>query len=173
MDYKYIEQLLERYFNAETTLKEEDILRSFFSQDDIPAEMQQWRALFTAEEDATLGDDFDARILEMTVNRQSSTDNGLTMDNGQRTVKAREVSIAQRLKPFFKAAAVIAIIITIGGALQAPWDSSWNTPADYASYQYKPDSVDAASPIQAENISEKSADSVQVLLPNKATPATN
>ena len=32
MDYKYIEQLLERYFAAETSLEEEHILRAFFSQ---------------------------------------------------------------------------------------------------------------------------------------------
>ena len=61
MDYKYIEQLLERYFNAETSLEEESILRTFFSQTDIPAEMQQWRALFTVEDTEKLGDDLDAR----------------------------------------------------------------------------------------------------------------
>jgi hypothetical protein len=32
MDYKYIEQLMERYWNAETSMEEESILRSFFSQ---------------------------------------------------------------------------------------------------------------------------------------------
>ena len=31
MDYKYIEQLLERYWQCETTLQEENILRAFFS----------------------------------------------------------------------------------------------------------------------------------------------
>ena len=30
MDYKYIEQLLERYWEGETTLQEEAILRTFF-----------------------------------------------------------------------------------------------------------------------------------------------
>ena len=39
MDYKYIEQLLERYWAAETSLEEEDILRAFFSQKEIPAEL--------------------------------------------------------------------------------------------------------------------------------------
>ena len=43
MDYKYIEQLLERYWNAETTLEEENILRTFFCQKDIPAEMEPLR----------------------------------------------------------------------------------------------------------------------------------
>ncbi|MBQ4446467.1 MAG: pyruvate ferredoxin oxidoreductase, partial [Prevotella sp.] len=32
MDYKYIEQLLERYWQGMTTLEEERILRAFFSQ---------------------------------------------------------------------------------------------------------------------------------------------
>ena len=39
MDYKYIKQLLERYWNCETSLEEEDILRTFFSQEDIPSEL--------------------------------------------------------------------------------------------------------------------------------------
>ena len=34
MDYKYIEQLLERYWQGETTLQEEAILCNFFSQPD-------------------------------------------------------------------------------------------------------------------------------------------
>ena len=66
MDYKYIEQLLERYWQCETSLQEESILRSFFSQEEVPAELQQYKALFTYEiqKEDTLGDDFDMRILE-------------------------------------------------------------------------------------------------------------
>ena len=33
MNYQYIEQLLERYWDCQTTLEEEQILRSFFKQD--------------------------------------------------------------------------------------------------------------------------------------------
>ena len=47
MDYKYIEQLLERYWKAETSIEEEDILRAFFSQQDIPAALKQYQPLFT------------------------------------------------------------------------------------------------------------------------------
>ena len=50
MDYKYIEQLLERYWQCETTLQEESILRSFFSQDEIPAELEQYKALFAMQQ---------------------------------------------------------------------------------------------------------------------------
>jgi len=158
MDYKSIEptssanfdiqvkELLERYFNAETSLEEESFLRSFFSQEHIPAELEHWRQLFTTEPDEKLSDDFDARILALTVGNTSATSN-------TETVKARSISLTHRLMPLFKAAAVVAIILTIGGALQAPWDSSWNNPEvdEYASYQQELDSVAVDSPIQAEN----------------------
>jgi hypothetical protein len=153
MDYKYIEQLMERYWNAETTLEEESILRSFFRQENIPAEMEPLRALFADEASSQqLGDDFDARILEM-----------IGKEEAPKVVKAREVSLTRRMMPLFKAAAVIAIILTIGGALQAPWDNNWNTPQDYARFQQDLDSVAAVSPIQAENMSDN-ADSTSILM---------
>ena len=152
MDYKYIEQLMERYWNAETTLEEESILRSFFRQETIPAEMEPLRALFTDEASSQrLGDDLDAHILEMIGKEETA-----------KTVKAREISLTRRLMPLFKAAAVVAIILTIGGALQAPWDNSWNTPQDYARIQQDLDSVAAVSPIQAENMSDLSTDSTKL-----------
>ena len=152
MDYKYIEQLMERYWNAETSTEEESILRSFFSQENIPAEMEQWRSLFVADE-PKLSDDFDARILAM-------------ISEEAQPVKAKEVKLTQRLMPLFKAAAVVAIILTLGGALQAPWDNNWNTPVnDYTSFQI--DTVDIGTPVQAENIIDKSADSTSVLLPKQ------
>ncbi|MCE6984063.1 pyruvate ferredoxin oxidoreductase, partial [Pseudomonas frederiksbergensis] len=46
MDYKYINQLLERYWRCETSLEEEDILRAFFSQADIPADLKRYQPLF-------------------------------------------------------------------------------------------------------------------------------
>lgn len=156
MDYKYIEQLLERYWAAETTLEEEGILRTFFSQKEIPAELEQYRDLFVYEskemESRHLGDDFDERILAM------------MKEESQTTVKAREISIKQRLMPLFKAAAVVAIFLTIGGAMQRPWDASWNDPrADYAnSYSMEVDSADV-TPMQAENVTETPADSARAL----------
>ncbi len=47
MDYKYINQLLDRYWKAETSLEEEEILRAFFSQDELPAELKPYQALFS------------------------------------------------------------------------------------------------------------------------------
>lgn len=159
MDYKYIEQLMERYWNAETTLEEESILRSFFRQENIPAEMEPLRALFADEAtDEVLGDDFDARMMEM-----------IREEEAPKVVKAREITLTQRLKPLFKAAAIVAIILSLGNAAQAPWDNSWNNNQldEYASYQYELDSVAATSPIQAEVISDRSADSTSVMLSDR------
>ena len=50
MDYKYIQQLLERYWMCETTLEEEEILRTFFSQKDIPAGLLRYKDLFAYEQ---------------------------------------------------------------------------------------------------------------------------
>ena len=77
-------------------------------------------------------------------------------------VKAREVSLTQRLIPLFKAAAVVAIILTLGGALQAPWDSTWNTPEDYAAI-HQVDTINAI-PVQAEVVGVTASDSTGVLL---------
>lgn len=108
MDYKYIEQLLERYWQCETTLEEENILKAFFSQKDVPAGLSQYRPLFAYEQgamkDDVLGDDFDTKILAMTEGIQSD--------------KKKARTITMRLMPLFKAAAVVAIVVTIGNAAQ-------------------------------------------------------
>ena len=144
MDYKYIEQLLERYWQCETTLQEEDILRSFFSQPDIPEDLRRYQPLFTFEQEEPLGDDFDVRILEMI---------------GEEEPKAKIVTLTSRLMPLFKAAAIVAIILTLGNAAQAPWNYGWDNPKDeYAKFhqQQNADSVNLLSPVQAENISDSS-----------------
>ena len=155
MDYRYIEQLLERYFSVETTIEEEEILRAFFSQKEIPASMEKYRDLFvfqlTEQQEAPLGDDFDSRIMEMVSTQHP-------------TVKARVISLNQRLMPLFKAAAVVAIFLTLGQAAQTPWDASWNNHGtNYAEgYQSQVDTINV-TPIQAENFSESPVDSVKAI----------
>ena len=142
MDYKYIEQLLERYFQCETTLKEEDILRTFFSQDDVPVWLLKYQTLFNYEtqKEQPLGNDFDERILAAIEEEQP--------------VKAQVVTLTQRLMPLFKAAAIVAIILTLGNAAQAPWDRGWDNPREeYAKFhQQHNDAVNIIGPVQAENI---------------------
>ena len=145
MDYKYIEQLLERYFQCETTLKEEEVLRAFFTQEDVPVWLAKYKTLFDYEalREEPLGDDFDDHILEMI--------------EQQEPVKARVLTLTQRLMPLFMAAAVVAIVLTLGNAAQTPWDRGWDNPQEeYAKFQQQKDSVDILGPIQAENLLEDS-----------------
>ena len=115
MDYKYIEQLLDKYWRCETTLQEEAILRTFFSQDDVPDSLAKYRELFvlqhTEGEELSLGDDFDSKILSLTEEEET------------KTVKAITIPLATRLKPLFKAAAVVAMIVTLGNAAQLSFNS--------------------------------------------------
>lgn len=118
MDYKYINQLLERYWRCETSLEEEDILRAFFSQDNIPAELSPYKPVFAYAEAQqahdVLGDTFDEKIMAMI--------------DVEEPVKARIISMPQRFKPLFKAAAVVAIILTLGNAMQLPFGQESTDP---------------------------------------------
>lgn len=108
MDYKYIEQLVERYFNCETSLQEEQILRTFFNQENVPENLSQYAPLFcyqASEREEGLSDEFDARILELI---------GEDCMSGRRIAPRRFAILA----PFLRAAAVVACVLTIGGAAE-------------------------------------------------------
>ena len=70
MDYNYIKQLLERYWACETTVEEESILKAFFSQKSVPAELAKYQALFVYEatepKTDVPGDDCDGRTRAVT-----------------------------------------------------------------------------------------------------------
>ena len=73
MDYKDIEQLLERYWQCETSVEEEATLRDFFAKEEVPAHLLRYKNLFVyqqVQQEVGLGEDFDTRILaevELTV----------------------------------------------------------------------------------------------------------
>ena len=122
MDYKYITQLLERYWAASTSLEEEDILRTFFSQPDVPAELERYRSLFVYEQEEPKADcldsGFDSRFADLL--------------EAETPVRARRVTLRVRLAPLFKAAAVVAIILTLGNAAQQSFTEGADTPVGYA-----------------------------------------
>ena len=65
MDYKYIEQLLERYWQCETSLEEESELRSFFSEEEVPAHLLRYKELFvyqTVQQEAGLGKEIKGKL---------------------------------------------------------------------------------------------------------------
>ena len=133
MDYKYIEQLLERYWQCETTLEEEAILRTFFNQSRIPEHLQPYQKLFACErmwQEAKLGEDFDKKILAQI---------------GQAgPVKARKVTWVRRMMPFYKAAASIAIILTLGNAAQNSFRHAETLESDYNYESYQDSYSDPA-----------------------------
>jgi hypothetical protein len=104
MDFKYIEQLLERYWQCETSLEEEAQLRTFFTEEDVPEHLSRYKDLFVyqqLQQEEHLGADFDARVLaEIPV------------------VKARRMTLAARFMPLFKAAAAVAVVLSLGNVMQ-------------------------------------------------------
>ena len=117
MDYKYIEQLLERYWQCETSLEEEAILKTFFNQTHIPSHLMPYKPLFVSEkmwQDVKLGEDFDARIMAHIEKDEP--------------VKARRITWVRRMMPLYKAAASVAIILTLGNAAVKPlWKTTTTT----------------------------------------------
>lgn len=112
MDYKYIEQLLERYWDCETSLEEEQILRSFFRQREVPAHLLRYKQLFVyqeAEKEVRLGEDFDAKILAQIE---------------KPVVKATRLTMRARFMPLFKSAAMIAALFVMGTVMQRSMESS-------------------------------------------------
>lgn len=112
MDYKYIEQLIGRYFDCETTIAEERILKAFFSQNEVPEHLRQYAALFVYEEAkgeaGALDDAFDERVLDRLAKEG---------DAPVLRVKIQRLTFADRIRPFYRAAAAVAIVVLIGGSM--------------------------------------------------------
>ena len=125
MDYKYIEQLLERYWACETSLQEEQILRTFFQQQEVPAHLMAYKSIFDVQQEqaeATLGEDFDAKMMQLI----SEQDEVLPREG---VVKALPFGGAGRgaawrssFRPLYQAAGLVALILTIGIAAQRSFD---------------------------------------------------
>lgn len=107
MDSKYIEQLLERYWQCETTLEEEAKLRAFFTKEVVPAHLLRYRELFVYEQlqqEERLGDDFDARVLAQIEEAP--------------VVKAKRLTLVSRCMPLFRAAAIVVLVLSLGNVMQ-------------------------------------------------------
>ena len=46
MELAKIENLLEKYLAAETTLKEENVLKNYFSQEKVPVHLEEYKSMF-------------------------------------------------------------------------------------------------------------------------------
>jgi len=65
MDYKKVNQLLEKYFEGETSLQEEAMLNDYFNENEVATDLQQYQPLFQyfkEEKEIQLSDDFENRL---------------------------------------------------------------------------------------------------------------
>lgn len=123
MDYKYIEQLLERYWDCQTSVWEEQILRSFFSQEDIPVHLLPYREVFAyqhAQQELKISEDFEERILAIV---------------DAPVVKARKMTFTSRFMPLMKAAAMVAMVLTLGNVAQRSFLTDDQLDYNYDTYQ--------------------------------------
>lgn len=111
MDYKYIEILIERYFNCETTLEEERILKAFFHQEDVPDALRKYADIFAfeaADRNDVLDDNFDQRVLDRLDDNH---------DAPVKYVRIKRLTFNDRIRPLMHAAAAVAIVALIGGSI--------------------------------------------------------
>ena len=143
MDYKYIEQLLERYWACETSLQEEQILRTFFQQEDVPVHLKAYKAVFDVQQEQaepTLGEDFDVRMLQMV---EGETVKALPFGGA-----GRGAAWMSSWRPFYQAAGLVALILTIGMAAQRSFDGSEEPPqAQYAQIDSMENPVQEVTPL--------------------------
>ena len=158
MDYKYIEQLLERYWDCETTIEEESILRTFFSQKDVPARLLKYRSLFEYQKQSAnsepLGDEFDQMVLAAIEKAHAEA---------PKVVKAKRVTLSSYLKPVFKAAAIVAMVLTVGDAAQ--WSMGTipeNTPFHQQPVMMAADTVKIDNGMVTAGVGQTAIDSVAV-----------
>ena len=152
MDYKYIEHLIERYWDCESTILEERILAAFFSQDDVPEHLLKYKDVFTVLNDvsqAKLGEDFDEKVLQK-------------IEAG--TTTAHRMSLYQSIRPLYRAAAMVAIVLTIGMAAEHSFvdPTLQDNTSDFASVQTDsipedPDAEYTQMPADMQNSSAKAA----------------
>lgn len=124
MDYKYIEQLMDRYWEGQTSQEEERLLQVFFQQKQLPAHLAKYKDLFLytdAQRETSLGADFDEKVLSAI---QISC------------VEARRNTWTFRLRPFYRAAAMVAVVFTLGMAVQHSWETQDSGNASDATYNY-------------------------------------
>lgn len=167
MDYKYIEQLLEKYYGGETSLEEEKVLRAFFSQRSVPSHLEKHKVLFDlmAREAAIepLDTDFDQKVMG-------------AIGSERPRVKAVRIRLRDRMMPLLKSVATVAVIVALATAAQMAFqDNAADDEPNYSGYTdtYSDpaaayNEVSGALMLISQGISRASADSVVAM--RSATP---
>lgn len=127
MKYRYIEDLINRYFEGATTTHEERLLKDFFQQEEVPAQFAKYTALFCElQEQSTISlpADFDERLRRHIA--------ALEAARTPKTLKTRLLSLHQGLRPLYKAVASVTLIITVGVASSEYWSRRVPEPIEYS-----------------------------------------
>lgn len=120
-DYKYIEQLLERYWMCETSLQEEDELRAFFAGE-VPGHLLRYKELFVyqlTQQEIKISEGFDQKVLSRIETP---------------VVKAKRITFITRLTPLLKAVAMIAVVLSFGSLLQQSFFAGRDADYNYDAY---------------------------------------
>lgn len=123
MNYKNISNLLERYFECNTTAQEEQMLRDYFQGEEVAEELLPYKDLFCGLQDeasVSLPADFDAKIQERIKSQKSRT-----------PFKARIINMNRNLSPMYKAVASVALVITVGVMSGNFWSARDPEPVEY------------------------------------------
>ena len=102
----HINQILDKYWNGETTLQEEQEIRSYFSSGDIADEHKAYApmfSLFTNQKEDSYNKDLTS-VLKATLDGEASSDTEASTRDGAKVFQLRKLIMA--------AAAVFAIVIT-------------------------------------------------------------
>ena len=128
MDYNTAKILLERYFEGTSTLTEEAELRSYFQQENLPADMQAYRPLFQffkIEGEQKVSNAFSERLASI-----------------ESTAPAKMVRFRRPAKRWAAIAAMIAL--ALAAWILAPDASDANTQTAIDLSQYEPESEEEA-----------------------------
>ncbi len=106
MDSKYIEQLLERYWQCETSLEEEAQLRAFFTEATFPS-------ICFAIRICSYISNFSRKCIWVRILMPV-----VLAEVEAPVVKAKRMTLAARFMPLFKAAAVVAVVLSLGNVMQ-------------------------------------------------------
>lgn len=95
MDYSKIKILLEKYWNCETTVEEESLLKEYFSGTDIPEDLKEFTPLFQyykSQKAVRVSEEFEERVI--------------------REIESKEKKGKRRyLHIYYKAAAAVILIL--------------------------------------------------------------
>jgi hypothetical protein len=117
MEHAKIRALLEKYWQAETSVEEERVLAEFFRGPDVPVDLEPVRGLFEwrqEEADLKSGADFDQRILERIAGMEGEGRDG-------ERVRGEVISVGMVVRGgSIRFAAAAAIILCLGIGLLIP-----------------------------------------------------